>query len=135
MSLSSFVSPESTVIIGLREADNSEVKLIKELGIMVYSMEDVDLLGMREVMINSLRIATTGTDGFYTRVSTGVVNADGAGITFREAHLAMEMIARSLKMRAFDISGTPDKSWLDDKALGSMVESVFGKRIIQPDLC
>ena len=129
--LSSFVSPESTVIIGLREAAHIEVEKIRELGIQVYSMEDVDLLGMREIMINSLRVATTGTEGLYTRVSTDVVNANGAGLTYREAHLAMEMIANSSEMRALDISGTPDKSWIDDEALGSMVESAFGKRIIQ----
>jgi len=129
--ISSVFSPESTVLIGLREAEKQEVELIKKHNIQVYTMEDIDLLGMREVMINSLRKVTTGTDGFYTRISTDVIKAEGEGLTFREAHLAMEMIADSSKMKAFDISGTPDKSWIDDRALCSIVESAFGKRILK----
>jgi len=129
--LSSIISPESVVIIGLRKAETSEVELIKKHNIKVYTMEDIDLLGMREVMINSLRQVTTGTEGFYTRLSTGVIKADGEGLTFREAHLAMEMIADSAKMKAFDISGTPDKSWIDDNGLCNLVESAFGKRILK----
>ncbi len=128
--LSSVISPESVVIIGLRHAERSEVELIKKHNIKVYTMEDIDLLGMREVMINSLRQVTTGTEGFYTRLSTGVIKAEGEGLTFREAHLAMEMIADSAKMKIFDISGTPDKSWIDDKGLCNLVESAFGKRIL-----
>jgi len=129
--LSSIISPESVVIIGLRHAEKSEVELVKKHNIKVYTMEDIDLLGMREVMINSLRTVTTGTEGFYVRLSTGVIKADGEGLTFREAHLAMEMISDSAKMKVFDISGTPDKSWIDDKGLCNLVESAFGKRILK----
>ena len=129
--LSSVISPESIVIIGLREAERAEVELIKAHNIKVYTMEDIDLLGMREVMINSLRIVTTGTEGFYARLSTDVIKAEGEGLTFREAHLAMEMIANSAKMKAFDISGTPDKSWIDNLGLCNLVESAFGKRILK----
>ncbi len=131
MNLSSVISPESTVIIGLRKAEQSEVELIRKHNIQVYTMEDIDLLGMREVMINSLRKVTTGTDGFIARFSTDVVGAEGEGVTFREAHLAMEMMADSSKLRMFDVSGTPDRSWLDNKGLSSLVESVFGKRILK----
>ncbi|MDA3957857.1 alanine racemase [Oceanispirochaeta sp.] len=129
--LSSFVSPENTVIIGLREADKSEVEIIRNIGIQAYTMEDIDLLGMREIMINSLRKITTGTEGFYARLSTDVINAEGEGLTFREAHMAMEMIADSTRMLALDISGIPDKSWIDDRALSSIVESAFGRRILR----
>lgn len=131
LNLSSRISPESTVIIGLRHAEKREVELIREHNIQVYTMEDIDLLGMREVMINSLRKVTTGTEGFYVRLSTDVIGAEGEGITFREAHLAMEMVADSARMKAFDISGTPDKSWINDDRLCSLVESVYGKRILR----
>lgn len=131
INLSSIISPENVVIIGLREADRIEVELIKTHKIKVYTMEDIDLLGMREVMINSLRQVTSGTQGFYTRLGTGVIKAEGEGLTFREAHLAMEMIADSAKMKVFDISGTPDKSWIDDQGLSNLVESAFGKRILK----
>lgn len=131
INISSKISPESIVIIGLRNAQHSEVELIREHNIQVYTMEDIDLLGMREVMINALRKVSTGTEGFYTRLSTDVIKADGEGLTFREAHLAMEMIANSEKMKALDISGTPDKSWIDDKGLCNLVGSAFGKRILK----
>jgi len=129
--LSSCISPENTVIIGLRETENSEIEIIKKLGIQAYTMEDIDLLGMREIMINCLRRACNGTEGFYTRISTDVINAEGEGLTFREAHLTMEMISDSSGMLALDISGTPDKSWIDDRALCSIVESAYGKRILR----
>ncbi|MBF9015814.1 MULTISPECIES: alanine racemase [unclassified Oceanispirochaeta] len=131
INLSSKISPESIVIIGLRDAERSEVELIREHDIQVYTMEDIDLLGMREVMINALRKVTTGTEGFYARLSTDVIKAEGEGLTFREAHLAMEMIADSANMKAFDISGTPDRSWIDDKGLCNLVGSAFGKRILK----
>ncbi|MBN2659286.1 MAG: alanine racemase [Spirochaetales bacterium] len=131
LNLSSRISPESTVVIGLRHAQKREVELIRDHNIQVYTMEDIDLLGMREVMINSLRKATTGTEGFYVRLSTDVIGAEGEGITFREAHLAMEMVADSARMKAFDISGTPDKSWINDERLCSLVESAYGKRILK----
>ncbi len=131
INLSSVISPESTVVIGLRKAEHAEIEFIRKLNIKVYTMEDIDLLGMREVMINSLRKVTTGTEGFVARFSTNVVNAEGEGITFREAHLAMEMLADSSKLKALDISGTPDKSWLNDDGLCSLVESAFGKRILK----
>lgn len=129
--LSFCISPESTVIIGLREADRSEIDIIKNTGIQAYTMEDVDLLGMRETMVNTLRKACNGTEGFYTRISTDVIKAEGEGLTFREAHMAMEMISDSSRMLALDISGTPDKSWIDDRALCSIVESAYGKRILR----
>jgi len=131
LNLSGLISPESVVLIGLRQAEKREVELIREHNIQVYTMEDIDLLGMREVMINSLRKVTTGTGGFYVRLSTDVIGAEGEGITFREAHLAMEMIADSSRMRALDISGTPDRSWIDDERLCSLVESAYGKRILK----
>lgn len=130
-SIASIISPESIVIIGLRNADRQEVELIKAHNIKVYTMEDIDLLGMREVMIHALRRVTTGTEGFYARLSSDVIQAEGEGLTYREAHLAMEMIADSAQMRAFDISGTPDISWIDDKRLSSLVGSAFGKRILK----
>ncbi len=131
INLSSTISPESTVIIGLREAERSEIELIAKHNIQVYTMEDIDLLGMREVMINSLRKVTNGTEGFFVRLNTDVVKAEGEGLTFREAHLAMEMVADSSQIKAFDISGTPDKTWIDDRSLCSLVESAFGKRILK----
>lgn len=130
LNLSSRISPENTVIIGLRHAEKREVGLIREHNIQVYTMEDIDLLGMREVMIHALRKVTTGTGGFFLRLSTDLIGAEGEGITIREAHLAMEMVASSSKMKAFDISGTPDESWIDDEELCSLVESAYGKRIL-----
>lgn len=129
--LSSVFSPENIVLLGLRDVTEGEAELIRDRRIPVYTMEDIDLLGMREVMIQTLRTVTTGTEGFFARLSTDVIGAEGEGLTFREAHLAMEMIAATSRMRAFDISGTPDKSWIDDTGLCNLVGSAFGKRILK----
>ncbi len=129
--LYSVFSPENIVLVGLRDVTEGEAELIRERRVPVYTMEDIDLLGMREVMIQALRTVTTGTEGFLARLSTDVIGAEGEGLTFREAHLAMEMIAATSGMRAFDISGTPDKSWIDDRGLCNLVGSAFGKRIFE----
>ena len=125
------LSPENTVILGLREARREEAEVIRASGISVYTMEDIDLMGMREIMTNALHTLINGTDGFCCRICTDVINAEGEGLTYREVQLAMEMAAATEKLLALDISGTPNRSWIDSHALRQMVEAAFGKRILR----
>ena len=99
-------------------------------------MTDIDASGMRDVMREALRIATTGTRGFHVSYSPSVTEMPGwaegsGGITVRETHQAMEAIALNGGMISMSVSGlTPD---LEERVAAdavSFVMSAFGKRIL-----
>ncbi|WP_082235728.1 arginase [Halobacillus massiliensis] len=98
------VKPENIVIIGARSLDAGEKELIKEKGIKVYSMHEVDKMGMPAVMeetINYLKDRTDGVhlsldlDGLDPNEAPGVGTPVLGGLSYRESHLAMEMLAES----------------------------------------
>lgn len=106
------VRAKDCVLIGVRDVDTRERRQIRASGVNVFTMRDIDELGMRTVMQQSLEIATRDTEGFVVSFDLDVVDPDEApgvgtavpgGITFRETHLAMEIIADSKKMLALEI--------------------------------
>lgn len=100
------------ILIGARNLDARERGLVKNSGIHVFTMRDVDEQGVGAVMEKSLRIASRGTAGYVVSFDMDVVDPAEApgvgtpvrgGITYREAHLAMEMIADSGKMLGLEL--------------------------------
>ncbi len=130
------LSPENVVLIGLREASPAEAARLKQSRITVFTMADVDALGMRQVVREAIRIATTGTAGFHVSYSPTATEipgwADGSGgMTVRETHQAMEMIALAGGMISMDVSAL--SASLDERVATEMlsfVMSAFGKRIL-----
>jgi len=105
-------APKNCVLIGARNLDERERRLVKESGVHVFTMRAIDELGMSEVMEQSLKLANEGTAGFVVSFDMDVVDPTEApgvgtpvrgGITFREAHLAMEMVADSKKMLGLEL--------------------------------
>ena len=99
------VKPENIVIIGARDVDPGERVLIKERGIKVYTMHEIDKYGMSSVMQDAiaylqsrkvdgvhLSLDLDGLDPLYT---PGVGTPVPGGISYRESHLAMEMLEES----------------------------------------
>ncbi|MGE7879619.1 arginase [Peribacillus muralis] len=95
------VKPENIVIIGARSLDEGEKALIRDKGIKVYSMHEIDRMGMARVMeecIEYLRERTVGVhlsldlDGVDPADAPGVGTPVIGGISYRESHLAMEML-------------------------------------------
>lgn len=95
------VKPEHIVIIGARSLDEGEKVLIREKGIRVYTMHEIDRLGMTKVMEECLSYLKNRTDGVHLSLDLdGIdpVDAPGVGtpviggISYRESHLAMEML-------------------------------------------
>lgn len=95
------VKPEHVVIIGARSLDDGEKELIKEKGIKVYTMHDIDRIGMTAVMEGCISYLKERTDGVHLSLDLdGIdpVDAPGVGtpviggISYRESHLAMEML-------------------------------------------
>ena len=101
------------MMIGLRDLDPGERKLIRELGIMAFTMRDVDGRGLPQVVAEAIRIASNGSAGFHVSfdmdcldpsVAPGVGTPVPGGMTYREAHLAMEMIAESQRMLSIEVT-------------------------------
>lgn len=96
------LNPTKIAMIGTRDLDMGERALLKELGINVFTMHYIDRLGMATVMEKALQIVTDGTDGVHLSFdmdamdplhAPGVGTPVIGGLTYRESHLAMEMIA------------------------------------------
>jgi arginase len=104
--------PGNIVIVGARDLDAQERKIVKKSGVHVFTMRDIDERGMREVMSDALKYAMDDTAGVSVSLDMDFVDPADApgvgtpvrgGVTYREAHLAMEMIADSEAMISMEI--------------------------------
>jgi arginase len=107
-----FVDPANVVVVGARELDAGERQLMKEAGISVYSMAAVDRMGIHEVMKDAIAIASEGTRGIHLSFDLDVIDPQFApgvgtpapgGLTIREAHVVMELIATTNRLLGIDI--------------------------------
>ena len=98
------VKPENIVIIGARSLDEGEKELIRKMGIKVFTMHEIDRLGMTKVMEDTIAYLKEKTDGVHLSLDLDGVDPAEApgvgtpvigGISYRESHLAMEMLAES----------------------------------------
>lgn len=106
------VEPQNISMVGIRELDSAEKKLAKKSGVHVFTMRDIDERGMREVMSDALKYAMDDTGGIAVSLDMDFVDPSDApgvgtpvrgGATYREAHLAMEMIADTEAMASLEI--------------------------------
>lgn len=106
------VKAEHTVLVGVRNLDPAERNLVLESGIHVYTMKDVDQLGMARVAERALDLAGSGTAGVHVSfdldvcdpgIAPGVGTPVKGGLSYREAHLLMEKVADSGLLRALDL--------------------------------
>jgi arginase len=105
------VSPENAVVNGARSIDVLEKLNIEKEGLRVIAVKELDMRGMKGVMEEALERACDGTEGFHFSLDLDVVDPQVApgvgapvrgGITYRENHLAMEIVADSGKLLALD---------------------------------
>jgi arginase len=106
------VEPRNVVLVGIRDLDSKERRFAKESGVHVFTMRDIDERGMRQVMAEALRFAGDDTAGIAVSLDMDFVDPSDApgvgtpvrgGATYREAHLALEMIADSRSMVSFEL--------------------------------
>jgi arginase len=104
--------PSNIVVVGVREIDSGERALLREHGVMVFTMHDIDRMGLPAVMGLAIERAGDGVDGIHLSLDLDVVDplqAPGVGtpvlggLTYRETHLAMELLASSGLTRSIDI--------------------------------
>jgi arginase len=106
------VQRENCVLVGVRDIDTNEKENIRKAGIEAYTMRDIDERGMRTIMEEALRIAGRGTAGYHVSLDMDWIDPEDApgvgtpvrgGASYREAHLAMEIIADHGRMTSFEI--------------------------------
>ncbi|WP_257352334.1 arginase [Pseudalkalibacillus decolorationis] len=136
------IKPENIVIIGARSLDEGERELIREKGIKVFTMHEIDKMGMTKVMQEAIEYASNGTDGVHLSLdldgldpaeAPGVGTPVLGGISYRESHLAMEMLAEAdILTSAEFVEVNPildDKNKTATVAVG-LVGSLFGEKLI-----
>ena len=112
MGFSPKVSPAECVLIAARDLDPGERENLRAAGVTVYTMRHVDELGMKRVMELAMERAASGTAGIHLSFDLDALDPHDApgtgtpvrgGVSYREAHLAMEMMSDSGKIRAMDL--------------------------------
>lgn len=136
------VSPENAVLVGVRSVDAEERRLVKEVGLEVFTMREIDMLGIHEVMKRALEIATRGTAGFHLSfdldgtdpsVAPGVGTPVPGGTTWRESHLVMEHAAASgaiLGLEMTEINPILDDGNQTAQAAVDLILSALGKSVL-----
>ena len=136
------IQPERAVMIGIREVDPQERELVKSSGVRVFTMKEIDRRGIGSVMDEALSIVTKDTDGFSVTLdadfldpyeSPGVATPVRGGADYREAHLAMEMVADTKKMVSFEIAEINPILDVHNKTAHfgmELILSAFGKQIL-----
>jgi arginase len=136
------VDPSKAVIVGVRDLDQFERNVIRESGVKVFTMREIDMYGMNEVMRRAIAIATDGTAGFHLSfdmdgtdpsVAPGVGTPVPGGTDFRESHLVMEHAAESGKLLGLEV--TEINPILDERNKTAefavqLILSAMGKRIL-----
>jgi len=106
------VDGHNGVLVGLRSVDDGEKENIKSAGVTPITMADIDRLGMSGAMEKAIGVASKG-DGIHLSLDMDAIDPDEApgvgtpvrgGLTYREAQLAMEMLAASGKLRSLEIA-------------------------------
>ena len=139
---SPMVDGSRAALVGLRDVDPAERANVRASGIGAFTMRDIDERGTRSVMEEAIKRATTGTvgihvsfdlDGIDPDFAPGVGTPSPGGLSYREAHLAMEMLADTGKVVSAEFVEV--NPILDDRngtaALGvELLASLLGKKIL-----
>ena len=136
------VSPRNTAILAVRELDPPEQRFVKAQGIRCFTMKDIDSRGLRNCVLDALEIACRDTGGFHASfdmdamdpsVAPGVGTPVKGGLSYREAHLAMEMLADSRRLQSFElVEVNPVLDRENETAIlaAELISSAFGKKIL-----
>ncbi len=136
------IEVENVTLIGTRNIDPRERQRLKEKQMRVITMKELDMRGMKSVMEEALQQATQGTEGFHCsfdldavdpQVAPGVGTPVRGGMTYREAHLAMEMVWDSRKLLSLDfveVNPVLDRGNITGLLAVELICSALGKKIL-----
>ncbi len=135
------IDPRKVVVVGARDLDEGEKSNLRSAGVSVYGMEQIDRLGMVAAMEAAIAIASKDVDGVYLsfdadsldpRHAPGVGTAVPGGLTYREAHLACEMVATAgnlIGMDFVEVNPILDVQNQTGTLVVELIVSALGKRI------
>jgi arginase len=136
------IDGERAAIVGLRSVDMKERANVTEVGIGAFTMRDIDESGMRAVMEAAIKRAMNGTAGIHVSIDLDAVDPDEApgvgtpspgGISYREMHLAMEMLAdtdRVSSIELVEVNPVLDRANQTAKLGVELLCSLLGKKIL-----
>lgn len=136
------VDSTNVALVGIRSLDSGEKKRLKETGVQVHTMSDIDRHGVPRVMQKALARVTEGTDYVHVSfdldavdpsVAPGVGTPVKGGLDYREAHLIMEVIADAGVMTSLEmveVNPILDQGNASAAFAVELVQSAFGKKIL-----
>jgi arginase len=136
------VKPENVVIIGARSLDEGERSLIREKGIKVYTMHEIDRLGMAKVMEEAVAYLKDKTDGVHLSLDLDGLDPSDApgvgtpvlgGISYRESHLAMEILEESKMITSaefVEVNPILDERNKTATVAVALMGSLFGEKLL-----
>ncbi|MBX0303008.1 arginase [Haloarcula salinisoli] len=137
------VREENVALVGLRDVDDKERELLRESDVAVYTMSDIDARGVPAVTEEALGRATEGTDGLHVSLdldwldpteAPGVGTPVRGGVSYREAHSAMEAVAdhrdRLCSLDLVEVNPILDDHNQTAELACELAASAFGKRVL-----
>jgi arginase len=135
------LDPQHVALVGIRSLDDGERELVNELGIAVYTMTDLDRRGVEPVVREALE-RVSGAPFAHISIDMDVVDPEAApgvgtpvrgGLSYREAHLAMELVAEWGEFASFEVvevNPILDRENATGLLAVDLAASVFGERIL-----
>jgi arginase len=136
------VDPDNVAVIGIREVDDGEREIVMKSGVHYFEMMKVDAHGMAAVIQEAVQIASRGTAGIHVSFDMDAVDPDYApgvgtpvpgGLSLRESHLLMEVVADTGKLVALEIAELNpihDNANATGQLLCDLVASALGKKVM-----
>ena len=136
------IEARNIALLGIRSLDSEEKDRLKETGVQVHTMADIDRHGADQVMKKALARVTDGTDYVHVSfdldavdptVAPGVGTPVKGGLDYREAHLIMEVIADAGVMTSLEmveVNPILDQGNASAALAVELVQSAFGKKIL-----
>jgi arginase len=106
------IQPQHTVLVGIRNLDEREKAAVRQSGVHVFTIKDIDRNGIAEVIEKAIALAGAGTGGIHVSfdmdvcdpsIAPGVGTPVKGGLDYREAHLVMEIVADSGRLTSLDM--------------------------------
>jgi len=139
------IAPENVALVGLRSVDDRESASVRGSGAATYTMSDIDEHGIAAVTREAIAVASAGVDRLYVSLDMDVLDPDEApgvgtpvrgGMTYREAHTAMELVHSEAPevcaLELVEVNPILDRENRTAELACELAASALGERILGP---